>query len=276
MQLEWSRWLEGITAYRQEQGMLWIFCILFLGFLWHRRQFNKNILWSSLCVLLVLVVCPLSAVVLLKGFTPYYIWEDLQLLFPMPLVLGAAGVFLVNILSTIKIPDLAVKGWLKQALSIACVCFLMMAAVNFHGFDKSAQAGANGIPAQTEAAFAALEEQLGEQRLILAAPGDVLSYTRLYSTNWYPMYGSDLWNPKSASLVASGYETEYRYYELLEQAELSEEGLVQFQALMEDALADCVIVPAYWQERLLDMPAYEYLTLTDSYMGIVKKELITK
>lgn len=279
MLLAWSRWLEGVSAFKTGQGMLWIFAFGLFILLWRRGSQEQRRLAVLSAVLGLAVLCPLSAVVLLQGFTPFYHWLDLQQLFPLPLWMALFGVVLGEGLQRISIPGcsgISYKGQVKTILAYICVGVLLLTATNFHGFDEKAEADEHGVPMETAEAFDTLYELVGDAQIVLAAKGDMLQYTRLYEPAWHPLYGRDLWSGKSASYVDSGYEVEYEYYSLLEQAQLVGEDQEAFLALLSGGEADCVIVPYYWREEYSQIPGYELLTLTEEYNVIIKKEWIAE
>ena len=267
MLLEWNRWIEGMAAFKEGQGLLWVFTIVLFAVQWHRGILQKNKLLIGGCVLGLLTVFPLTAVVLLKGFTPFYNWLDLQQLFPLMLLTALLATEFVCVVEMIP------KG---KHLGIMCAAILLLAATGFHGFDRMEPADEHGVPVAYADAFESLEELVGERSLIIAANGDMLQYARLYEASWQPLYGRDLWSGKSASYINSGYDIEYDYYTLLEQAELKEEAYTEFVALVEAGAADCIIVPYYWREAFSQIPGYQLVALTESYNVIVKEDLIAK
>ncbi len=279
MQLEWSRWLEGMTAFKAGQGMLWIFTAVLYAMLWYKRSLKRcRLLWCA-AVLSLLTVFPLSALVLLKGFTPFYDWMDLQQLMPLTLLTALFGVVMTEILQEEKLLNAkAVKqsGIVKRFFSVVCVAVLLLTAANFHVFDYKSTADEHGVPSETAQAFDALYELVGDTQVVIVAKGDVLQYVRLYEPAWQPLYGRDLWSGKSASYINSGYDVEYEYYTLLEQAQLDDKERAEFTALLTKGEADLAIVPYYWREAYCQAPGYELLVLTDMYNVIIKKDLIAE
>ena len=67
MLLEWNRWIEGMAAFKEGQGLLWVFTIVLFAVQWHRGILQKNKLLIGGCVLGLLTVFPLTAVVLLNS-----------------------------------------------------------------------------------------------------------------------------------------------------------------------------------------------------------------
>ena len=277
MLAEWNRWLEGISSFKAGQGILWVFVLGLLVLLWRKSGQEQQRLAVLSAVMGFLVLCPLSAVVLLKGFTPFYDWLDLQQLFPMPLWMALFAMTLGEAMEGINIPGIRAKGYkgyTKTAVAYICVGILLLTATNFHGFDEKAKADSHGVPVGTAEAFDALYELVGDTHIVLAAKGDILQYTRLYEPSWQPLYGRDLWSGKSASYINSGYDVEYAYYSLLERTELAGEDQEEFIALLAGGEADCIIVPYYWREAYSQIPGYELLILTEEYNIIIKKDLI--
>ena len=85
-----------------------------------------------------------------------------------------------------------------------------------------------------------------------------------------------MWSPKAASYINSGYQIEYEFYELLEQEYLSEEDLGQFIDLIKKGVVDCVIVFSNWEIQSAQLSGYTQITLNDSYVGIIKEDLLEK
>lgn len=276
MQLEWNRFLEGITEFRAGQGMLWIFCLC-LFVLCFRKGIMKNQEWLVTGLILgVLVSCPLTAVLLLKIYTPFYDWMDLQQLFPIVLLIAFLGVEAYAFLRKQDVPGLRLGQRAKNTISAACIIVLLLVATGFHGFDQYQKSDEHGVPIETAEVFAALEEVVGEEPIVLAAFGDMLQYTRLFEPKWQPVYGRDLWSGKSASYINSGYDREYEYYTLLDDARLTDQECERLISLINEGQADCIIVPDFWLEIMSGMPEYDSVILTDSYAGIIKKDLLVE
>lgn len=274
MQLEWNRFLEGITLFKQYQGLVWLCCIAVFALLYKERKPYTSTLWIVSLGLGVMVLFPGTALVLLKVYTPYYSWLDLQGVFPSVLLMGYLGVTLFSYLKEQPVPGLAHKKVGKITIAAVCVVVLFATATTFHGFDQRAKADGRGVPVETSKAFAALEEYVEDKEIVLAAPSEVLMYTRLYNANWQTLYGRDLWDGKAASYIDSGYETEYQYYEYLEKIEPELEVRAGFAPLVEEGKVDCIIVPYLWTYWMDEINGYEIVSLTDSYVGIIKKDLL--
>lgn len=276
MQLEWNKWLSGLISFKEEQGVLWIFFLLVLVGFWHKvdRKLQKLLLFAvGMCVI---VLCPLSAVVLLKGYTAFYDWFDLQLVCPLVLLLAWGGSELVCGLNKKEIPRVQINGTVKNIISLFCIAVLLLAGTTFHAFDTKPDAEEHGVPVEVAEILEPLRDMFEEEPLVLAAPSDILMYSRLYQRNWQPLYGQDLWSPKAASYINSGYDIEYQYYDFLEKERLSGEELKSLTALIVEGPADCVIVPAYWIADMGQLTGCVQVNLTDSYTGIIKKDLMTK
>ena len=276
MQLEWNRFLEGITDFKTDHGMLWIFSLVLLWICFKKGTLKRHRWLLTSLVLGVLVICPVTAMALLKIFTPFYDWSDLQLLLPTTLLMALLGVEAYDFLRKQEIPGLHPGQTAKNIISVVCVAVLLLTATGFHGLDRYPEADEHGVPLETAEVFEALEQVIGEERMVLAAPAEMLQYTRLYEPKWQPVYGRDLWSGKSASYINSGYDIEYEYYTLLAKAQLTEKEQESFAALIREGQADCVIVPAFWVEQICELPEYESILLTDSYAGIIKKDFVTK
>jgi hypothetical protein len=213
---------------------------------------------------------------LLKVYTPYYDWKDLQQIFPIVILLAFGGVELFDFLRRQAIPGLQVGRKAKSIVSIACVMILFAVATNFYGLEKHEDADERGIPLAASEVFDALYQVVGDESFVLAAPAEMLQYARMYEGGWQPIYGRDLWSGKSASYINSNYEWEYEYYTLLEDAGLTEDERVRVAEVINEGKADCVIVPDFWMEFMDELPKYDAVRLTSSYVGIIKKDLLAK
>lgn len=274
MQLEWNRFLEGLALFKQYQGLLWLCCIATFVILYKQLKLKQNALWITALMLGIIVFLPVTAVVLLKAYTPYFNWLDLQGVFPISLLMGYLGATLFPYLKKQAVPGCRTKTNMQTVIAMACVVIVFLTATNFHGFDERGKADRNGVPVEVSEAFDALTEYVGEEAIVLAAPSDVLQYTRLYNYDWKQLYGRDLWDPKAASYIDSAYEEEYQYYEYLEKIEPELEVRDGFAPLVETGKADCIIVPHLWTYWMEEMDGFEVITLTDSYVGIIKKDLL--
>lgn len=262
MLLEWNRWLEGMVTFKEYQGLFWVFVLGLFAMLGYRGRLRGNRLFLCSAILAVCTVFPLTAVILLKVFTPFYDWMDLHQVFPVVLLLA---VFAVEV--TVK---------LGKRIGFLCVGVLLLVATNFHGFDKKERADEHGVPVAYAEAFQSLDQMMDGDDVVIAAKADMLQYVRLYESGWHPLYGRDLWNGKSASYISSGYDVEYSYYTYLEQAELKGKAPVEFVALVQGGEADCIIVPYYWKDAYSQIPGYQLHVLTESYNVIIKEDLVVQ
>jgi len=274
MQLEWNRYLEGVKLFKQYQGLIWICCFALFVILFKNKKEHKNALWITMLLIGCMVLFPVTALILLKVFTPYYDWLDLQTLFPFALPMGYLGLTIFDYLKEQRIPGFKFSKNKNTWVAAFSVLVLFAVATTFHGMDAQEKADENGVPIKMSEAFLAVDERIEAETIVLAAPSDMLAYARLYNLNWEPLYGKDLWNSKAASYINSGYTTEYQYYEFLNQMEPKAEERDDFIALIEEGAADCVIVPQYWSVWLLELDGYDVVPLTDAYAGIIKKELL--
>lgn len=276
MQTEWSAWLKGLTAFKETQGFLWIGCVGFALLLWKKGRLYREPLWISSVVLGILVLCPVTAMVLLKVYSPFYNWLDLQGVFPMTLFAAMLGVEIFEYIKIKKVPGLSTGTLTRMALAAGSVVVLFCVATNFHGLDKHPEADSHGVPVETAVVLESLQGYVGEKSIVLAAPSEILLYTRLYNAEWKPFYGRDLWSGKAASYINSGYTIQYRFYEYLEKAELTAEESIDFVCLIQEAYPDCIIVPAYWEDQLGKVEGYGYCFLTDAYKAMIKEELLSQ
>lgn len=276
MQLEWSRFLNGIAVFKESQGMFWLMSAAVLVFGLKTGLYKKHRWLLTSLVLGVLVLFPVTAVVLLKGYTPFYNWNDLQQLFPITLLLSIGGVELYTYISKQSIPGLRFGKVVQAMISAFLMVVLLLVATNFHGFDPRQKADEHGIPVESAEVFEALYEIVGDEAVALAASPEMLQYARVYEPAWKPVYGRDLWNGKAASYINSGYDWEWEFYTLLVDDLLSSEECDELVTLINKEKADCIIVPDFWLETISGMPEYESVRLTDFHMGIIKKDLLAK
>lgn len=273
---EWNKWLNGLTLFKERQGLLWVFVLLILSALWQKTDRKQRKLLVFSLLMGVCILFPLTAVVLLKGYTPFYDWLDLQLLLPLVLLLAWGGTQLVSSMQNMEIPGLHLKKIAQTIISFLSVSVLLLAGTVFHGLDRQPEANRNGVPVQVAEILEPLYKMFENETLVLAAPSEILMYTRLYEVNWEPLYGRDLWSSKAASYINSGYNIEYKYYELLEKEQLDEDEFIQLTELIIEGPADCVIVPTQWLAGMGQFTDRGLVNLTDSYTGIIKKDLMTE
>lgn len=272
MQTEWNRYLAGISTYKEQQGMLLVFCICVLLVLWHEKDCQKKILLSFITGIGIFVLFPLSAVILLKGYTPFYDWMDLFLLFPIVLILAWGSTWLIEKLPNIQWNGLQCSKMAKTIVGTVSVVLLLFVGTTFHCFDQEPKADKNGVPKETADMLDRLWEEVGETPITIAANSDIMIYIRMYEEQWVPLYGKDLWDAKAASYINSGYEIEYEYFELLEKEQLSEQEYSTLIKLVETGPADCVIVPTWWVLEEHNLKDCIKITLTEAYTAILKKD----
>ena len=274
MQLEWNRFLEGLALFKQHQGLVWICFVALFTILFAKQKIKGNALWMTALVLGVATVLPVTALVLLKFYTPYYNWLDLQNVFPTVLCMGCLGVYLFEYLKERDIPGVRMGKAAKGCIAAICVAILFVTATTFYGMGEREQADAHGVPVETAKAFEALEEVVSAESMVVVAPSHVLQYVRFFNNNWETLYGRDLWDGKAASYIDSGYDTEYQFYEYLEMLEPELEARDGFAPLVESGKADCIIVRQLWTYWMEAYDGYEVVPLTDSYVGVIKKDLL--
>ena len=117
MQLEWNRFLSGLLDFKEEQGLLWLFCAAVLVLCLKHAFFSKQG-WPVLCIVFgVLVLFPVTSVVLLKVYTPFYNWKDLQQLFPLVLIVAFGSVELYGLLRKQDVPGVGLRQHAKNVIS---------------------------------------------------------------------------------------------------------------------------------------------------------------
>ncbi len=276
MQLEWNRLLSGLLEFKEKQGGLWLFCAAVLAVCLKHAFFRKQ-RWPVMCIVLgVLVLFPVTAVVLLKVYTPFYDWRDLQQLFPSTLLVAFASVELYEFLRKKDVPGIRLGQHARNIISGGFIIVFLLVATNFRGLEQGQKADCHGVPLESAEVLEALWQVIGDEPVVLAAPPEMLQYARLYEPAWRPVYGRDLWSAKSASYINSGYDWEHEYYTLLEDARLPEEECERLITLINKGKADCIIVPDFWLEIMSGMPEYASVRLTSSYIGIMKKDLLVE
>lgn len=276
MQLEWNRFLSGIVDLKENHGFLWLVSVALLVLGIKKVAPQKQRLLMAGVLLGVLVIFPLTAVMLLEIYTPFYDWNDLQQMFPITLLISYGIVGLYDYLRKQNVPGVRLGQSAQNMISGICIILLLMVSTNFHGFDGRQEADERGIPVESAEVFGALWQVVGEEPIVLAAPPEMLQYARLYESAWRPVYGRDLWSSKSASYINSGYDMEYQYYTLLTDARLPEDECTELISLINKGYADCIIVPDFWLEIMSGMPEYESVRLTSSYIGIMKRDLLVE
>lgn len=276
MQLEWKEFVTGVSSAKAGYGMLLLFCMILLV-AWGIQKHTQAQRLLCTCLLLgVLVFAPLTAVVLLKLYTPFYTWTDLQLLFP---TLFLTAFFITELFSYVKglpIPGIRAGRYVRTMISAVLIAVLLLSATTFRVFDQSNTQHKNGVPVQTSQIFEALDAVIDTEELLLAAPSELLQYARLYKASWSPLYGRDLWDSRSASYIYSGYTEEYEYFEILDTLWLDEEEYALVHEWIEEGTLDCMIVPVYWVEKVCPAEGYEAIDLADIYVGIIKEDLLIK
>ena len=135
MQLEWNRFWNGIANFKENQGLLWLFCAVAIVYGLKKASQEKR-RWLIVSLILgALVLFPVTAVILLKFYTPFYGWNDLHQLVPFALLIGFGAVELYEFLVTKSIPGMSMSPVAKRMVSGLCIMVLLFAATNFHGFD---------------------------------------------------------------------------------------------------------------------------------------------
>lgn len=276
MQLEWKEYVSGLSLAKAGYGMLWLFCIVFLIVWFFKRYRRGRRLFLASAFLGILVFCPLTAVALLKIYTPFYTWSDLQFLFPIMLLSAFLGTEAFVYIKKIAVPGLRVGGYANTIIGIVLLVLLFLSATNFKVFNNISQQHENGVPIEAYELFEALDKAVSQEEILLAAPSEYLQYTRLYKASWCPLYGRDLWDGRAASYIYSGYGEEYEYFTILDTLWLSEQEYAQVHAWLEEGVLDCMIVPVYWLEKVLPVSGYEAVGLADIYVGIIKEDLLVK
>ena len=276
MQLEWNRFLSGLLDFKETQGMLWLFCAAVLVICLKHVYFRKQG-WPLMCIALgVLILFPVTAIVLLKVYTPFYDWKDLQQLFPFVFLVAFGLVELYGFLTKKDVPGVRLGQRAKNIIGGCCVIVCLLVATNFRGLEQGEKAEEHGVPIECAEVFEALWQVINDEPVVLAAPPEMLQYARLYEPAWRPVYGRDLWSGKSASYINSGYDWEYEFYTLLEDARLPEEECERLISLINEGKVDCTIVPDFWLEIMSGMSEYDSVRLTSSYVAIIKKDLLVE
>ncbi|MCD7750678.1 MAG: hypothetical protein LUI10_02900 [Lachnospiraceae bacterium] len=273
MSLNFLKWQEGTADFKQEAGLLLLLFVVSVLLIWRREKREGGLLAVSGTVLAVLVFVPVTAVFLLMGYTGFYDWTDLLLIVPLTPVLAMGGCLLVEDVSGVHRKDAgtgdAAIQKLPAAAAAACVIFLLMGAANFHAFDEEETSDGYGIPAQTLEIYESLRDNVGEEEMTVLANGELLMYIRLYSADWYPAYGRDLWDSHAAGYVEYTYGDETEIYEILASSSLTEENRKTLLSYVEDTQPDCLIVSREWEALLGDLSDYNLVTLTEQYIAYI-------
>ncbi len=296
MSLNFLKWQQGTADFKQNLGLVLLLFIISLFIIFKNTGREGKRLAISGGVLALLVFVPLTAVLLMMGYTGFYDWDDLQLLIPFTPVLALGGCLTVEKLSGARTPAVeaesetagpepAATAAAKTApdetgirrlpvAAAACMIFLLLAATDFHAFDSQEESDGYGIPAWTLEVYESLQENVGDKELTILADSELLQYVRLYNADWYPAYGRDLWDSHAAGYVEYAYDagTE-EIYEILGSSLMTKENAAVIVSYVEAAQPDCLIVSKDWETALLGkLSDYNLITLTEQYIGYVKMD----
>ncbi|MCD8326694.1 MAG: hypothetical protein LUC90_08470 [Lachnospiraceae bacterium] len=266
------KWQEGVTFFKQEQGVvLLLFAVsIFLILRWAKEtdaRFAK-----SAGILGLAVFVPVTAALLLCGYSGFYDWQDLLLAVPLMPVIALGGCLVVeNTGGSAPRAEKRGQECLWTVISLLCVLFLSMAATNFHVFDEQEKSDGYGIPAWAGEAFDTLKEAVGDRELQILGDNDLIMYARLYCTDWYPVYGRDLWDTQAMGYVEYDYaEAETQIGSILALDTLSGDNAKILISYVEEIQPDCLIALSSWEEVLSTPADYNLVTLSGQYIAYIK------
>ncbi|MCD7807007.1 MAG: hypothetical protein LUH19_06660 [Lachnospiraceae bacterium] len=255
------KWQEGVAAFGQEQGVLLLLFVLsiFCCIRWGKEPDHRFAQGGGILALLVFV--PVTGTLLLWGYSGFYDWQDLLMTVPLMSVIALGGCLAVE----------KGSGYHRTEVSVLCLLFCLLAATNFHVFDQREKSACYGIPAWAQEAYDALTEAVGDRELLILGDNDLMMYARLYSQDWYPVYGRDLWDTQAKGYVEYDYGTEEtQICDILALDTLSEANGRILESYVEENQPDCLIVLSSW-EAVLALPTdYNLVTLSGQYIAYIK------
>ncbi|MCD8131384.1 MAG: hypothetical protein LUE16_08920 [Lachnospiraceae bacterium] len=291
------KWQEGVADFKPEQGAVLLLFAASIFLIFQAGGMTRKRFASASVVLCLLTFLPFTAAFLLCGYSGFYDWQDLLVTVPVIPVLALGGCLAAE-RSSDGIVDLGTtdeerpeelfesadtagggntarmkkrdKRRLWTAAAPLCVLFLFFAATNFHVFDSQEESEGYGIPAWAGEAFDSLREAVGERELQILGNNDLIMYARLYSADWYPVYGRDLWDIQAKGYVEYDYGELSQICDILAQDTISAGNSKVLISYVKETQPDCLIVLSSWEPELA-MPAdYNLVTLSGQYIAYIK------
>ncbi|MCD8068900.1 MAG: hypothetical protein LUE87_08440 [Lachnospiraceae bacterium] len=291
------KWQEGTADFKPEQGAALLLFAVSVFLIFQAGGMTRKRFASASAALCLLTFLPFTAALLLCGYSGFYDWQDLLMTVPVIPVLALGGCLaaerssdgIIDLGTTdeerpeelFESADTAAGGntarmkkrdkrRLWTAAVPLCVIFLFFAATNFHAFDGQEESEGYGIPAWAGEAFDGLREAVGERELQILGDKDLIMYARLYSADWYPVYGRDLWDTQAKGYVEYDYGELSRICDILAQDEISAGNSKILLSYVKKTQPDCLIVLSSWETELA-MPAdYNLVTLSGQYIAYIK------
>lgn len=252
------KWQEGVTDFKLEQGAVLLLFGISIFLIFQAEGMTRKRLASAGTILCLLTFLPFTATLLLWGYSGFYDWQDLLMTVPVFSILALGGCLAGE------------RSSHGTATALFCIFFLFLSVTNFHAFDGQETSEGYGIPSWAGEAFDGLQEAVGDRELQILGDNDLLMYVRLYSTNWYPVYGRDLWDTQAKGYVEYDYGDLSWLSDILAQDTISAGNSKILVSYVKETQPDCLIVLSSWESELV-MPAdYNLVTLSGQYIAYIK------
>ena len=188
---------------------LFIAAILLLCFLWKKVDRKQFVIYSAAAA--VLLICPLTAAFGLLYQTRFYDYEWLWSGVPTVALTAYAVVLLLE--------ELAVGKDKKSRLRLGVVVAILLTAVFLSGLSEVSYDPETDevliLPSQKEMraeaadVLKAARSALGEGKMILAAPADILTWARELDSTIELLYGRNMWDKHLNAYTYDTYPEEY-------------------------------------------------------------------
>ena len=188
---------------------LFIAAILLLCFLWKKVDRKQFVIYSAAAA--VLLICPLTAAFGLLYQTRFYDYEWLWSGVPTVALTADAVVLLLE--------ELAVGKDKKSRLRLGVVVAILLTAVFLSGLSEVSYDPKTDevliLPSQKEMRAEAADvlksarSALGEGKMILAAPADILTWARELDSTIELLYGRNMWDKHLNAYTYDTYPNEY-------------------------------------------------------------------
>lgn len=196
-----------------EDGQFFMLFMVALLLLWLMQDKNRREFIQFAFVMLLLLLCPISAKLFMIYQTQFFSYEDLWELLPVTGLLAYALVIASNKIKMVYIKD---YGHWEEAVPrkkeigyevlmtviLAVLLFLCGTLTPAKAMTERTQ-GVERIPAEAEEVLALLEIPEGEDITVLS-PDEIATWARIYSGNIILPYGRNMWE---IALNAYTYDT---------------------------------------------------------------------
>ncbi len=253
----WENWWNYVVEFKELHSLILLIPLAVLLLYQESKQNDNKVFVRFVVIIGVLLFVPLFAIPLEILYTGFYDWNDLFVLLPVAILLPYACVLSLEYL----------KG--KRVCWMLALVILLLAGTDFRVFTDTQAMGENGIPKEATEVFQSVEELMGEEEFQIAAPTQILAYTRLYDVTWKPAYGRDLWERDGAKYISSSYTWEYELYNILEALPLDAETAERLRSIVLSYEIDCLIVRSYWVEVLGEIPGKRIEEVSENFVAYV-------